>query len=217
MSPLSDDRQRTAAFFTGEITRTTGNQGRSPAKDDAPTPPPGRRIMQKPDGPNYREQVVAWIHEQMINRTEVDLPEFAKEATAHFAKDRKFVAGLFGELAPQIIYDLCRRSISVNRWMLQPDIDGEPSPSPGVRPSRFEKWFEHVAEGRSVRLMDMTRSDLLAAAIERRKRGEHEIGLARLWTRLAGTLDEGERVRDQFTAEQIAAMAATEEVPMATA
>jgi hypothetical protein len=71
--------------------------------------------------------------------------------------------------------------------------------------SRFLGWFEHSGE-RHVRLMDMTKEDLLASASERRKRGNREYVIAELWTQLAGKLKKGQRVEERFTAEEIEAM-----------
>lgn len=70
---------------------------------------------------------------------------------------------------------------------------------------RFLNWYEHAGD-RHVRVMDMTREDLLLAASERRRRGDTEHRRAALWTRIAGQLEGGQKVGDRFTAEQLDTM-----------
>ncbi len=67
---------------------------------------------------------------------------------------------------------------------------------------KWNQWFEHVGD-RDIRLMAMTREDLLVAASERRQRATTENEIARVWEVLADGLDEGETVGDRYKPEQI--------------
>jgi hypothetical protein len=71
------------------------------------------------------------------------------------------------------------------------------------RAQRFERWREHVGD-RHLKLMDMTRNDLLQAAAERITRGLDELRIAALEQRLADRLEHDQRVSDAWSAEEIA-------------
>ena len=59
------------------------------------------------------------------------------------------------------------------------------------------------AEGRHVKLMKMTKGQLLGAAQERAGNAAYNMGLSKTWTELAEGLEEGQAVEDVFTEEEI--------------
>lgn len=69
--------------------------------------------------------------------------------------------------------------------------------------ARWMTFREDCGPGQSIRLMDMTRSQLEIAEARRRGRARVEEAYADLWAILRARLGEGERVGDRWTPQQI--------------
>jgi hypothetical protein len=154
-----------------------------------------------------RSRVRQWVREHVEGEAEIVIPDLVNDAVSAFSKDRKFLTALATETLRDMIYRQAVEEISRSRMFILGDVavDREGVKQRARKQSAFASWLEHVGD-RHVRLMDMTHEDLLAAASEREKRGQHELGIATLWRTLANQLEGGQTVSTKFTAEEIEAM-----------
>lgn len=156
-----------------------------------------------------RAQLKEWIAKRIAGEDEVILPDLVQECIVHFSKDSAFIQSLFKEALRELVYTYGMHVIK-NSHSLIPVGEGGISREEITKRSRkhsvFANWLEHAGD-RHVRLLEMTREQLLEAAQERRNRGNHEIRLAVLWETLAQQLEGGQRVSSKFTTEDIDVMA----------
>lgn len=156
---------------------------------------------------NTRAILARWVREHIDQEAEVNLPELVNEAITHFSADKTFLTRFLRENIRALIYDLVQGMVAssrgVDRVLLGDTVTTSDKITKRARSaSVFSNWLEHV-DNHHVRLLDMTREELLIAATERIARGEAELHLANLWRTLAEDLEGGQRVRERFTAEEI--------------
>lgn len=157
-----------------------------------------------------RQQVAEWVRAQMEGQEAVSLPDLVNDAVAHFEPQRSFVRQFLAESLRPIIYDLASTVAKQSRrnFVVAGDelvTREELTERSNKRASRWESWLEHVG-GKHVRLLDMTREELILAADIRRGRADSELRIAHLWDALAAKLEGGQRVRDRFTPAEIETM-----------
>lgn len=160
-------------------------------------------------GSGPRAQVRLWINEQIKGQSEVNVPEIAKGVIEHFKGDEEFIAAFFDEMLYPIAYDTVidvvkRTRGAANVVQLGDEMVGRDEVKQrGKRlSSRWNSWLEHVGD-KHVRLMDMTKTDCVAAKILRTDRGEHELRIAALFDALAVRLEDSQKVKDAFTPQEI--------------
>ena len=155
-----------------------------------------------------RAQVRQWVREQMEDASEVDLPALAGRAVAHFRGDAAFIQTFLDESLPTLVYDIASSIGSKTRLLSFGDhlATRATVADAATRHTVFERWLEH-AGARHIRLLSMTKADLLVAAEERRKRGEHDMWLSRLWVRIAKDMSDEDTVGERFTTEEIEKLA----------
>ncbi len=159
-----------------------------------------------------RRQYRAWIREELEGREAVSLPELTETILVRLKSDAALLdAWLSESLAPLVAQDI-RQICSATRSHV---VFGDEALAPtalkakvAASKPRWQAWLEHAGD-RHVRLMDMQKEDLLAAADEREQRGMSNIELAALWRELAARLPADRKVGDLFTEEQIEALAAS--------
>jgi hypothetical protein len=152
-----------------------------------------------------RTQLREWLDNEIAHADEVKLPDLANTALEHFSRDTRFLRDFLKENLRDVLYLEAQRFIATtrNHVLLGSTITTRSGfQATARRKSVFENWFEHVND-RHIHVLDMSKTDLLAASTERRERGEREITLANLWRSLADKLDPKQHVRDVFTAEEI--------------
>jgi pyruvate/2-oxoglutarate dehydrogenase complex dihydrolipoamide acyltransferase (E2) component len=162
-----------------------------------------------------RVQVAGWVRQAIADQPEVSLPDLADAAMVHFGDDPAFLQAFFREHVREMVYTLAQQVVGSSRSTrlrfesLQPVVTtdaaeqgGQPRPVEVRAKTCWPTWFEH-AGSRHVRLFDMQRGDLLAAAEERERRGQTELQLAGLWRKLASNLPEGKSVGEVYTEESI--------------
>lgn len=152
-----------------------------------------------------RAKVRLWVRERIQGEEEVSLPELANEAIQVLGGDRKFITAFANECLHDMVLELASQVIKQTRGLIKigdvvTDVEGVKRRA--RKQSVFANWLEHVGD-RHVRLLDMTREDLLSAADERQTRGERELEVAALWRTLAQRLEGGQAVKDRFSAEEI--------------
>lgn len=149
-----------------------------------------------------RSKVRAWVLAKVYKQAEVEIPELAHDAVAHFKKDATFVDALFTESLYDLVYAIASKAVGSTRIINTPDIT--PEEGDGAPPkSVFYRWMEH-AGSRNVAVLNMTKEDLKLAEKERRDRGSYNIALADLWRYLYTHMKQGdEMVADRFSSEQI--------------
>lgn len=155
-----------------------------------------------------KARIRQWVREEIEGKEEVQLPELASKAIDTFKKDTKFLRQLAEESLRAMVYQLAYQAVQQTRgmWMAgDTAVTKEAIRQRARKHSLFRDWLEHVND-KHIRLMDMTREELLIAADEREKRGKHEIGLAALWRTLAERLEGGETVGNRYTPDEIEAM-----------
>lgn len=180
-----------------------------------------------------REQLCHWYEEQIEGQSELYAPDLAAKAVSWVEGDlaknaeerrqaqelrKKFLLELFYPMA----YELLRQVLRNKRDSSPPPANeddaeggggaeaiGEPE-TPQERHERIRQAFKYQydtfmerALKRHVLVMNMTREELLDAALNRRKMVERHTELAVLWVDLAKDLRDGERVRDRFTVHDI--------------
>jgi hypothetical protein len=150
---------------------------------------------------SVRATVRNWIMARVTKEGEVELPDLAKSAIAHFGRDSHFKQQLFEESLYQLVYDLGQKALQTSR-RVDPDIVPEREDGKIVR-SIFAKWMEHAGD-HHVAVLQMSKEDLKLAEAERRERGAHETAIANLWRYLREHMKgSDEIVADRFTSAQI--------------
>lgn len=166
----------------------------------------------EPKEKSTRARLSEWVRAELGTADEVQIPALTERAMQHFIKDKGFVAALFRENVRSLIYEVVQTVVSNSRGELvqlgDEVVDSQEFKARARRRSTFESWLEHVGD-RHVRVLDMTREDLLVAAKERTDRGNHELELARLWRAMARKLEGGQQVREVFTAAEIESLRAS--------
>ena len=161
---------------------------------------------------NPTRELRSYFRDQLEQRAHdpggIKLPDLVAEAVEFFMRKPDFVRAFVQKHLYQMVYQTASQVAQTYRpgeVLLMGDtvIDrAELAQRASVLKNRWEKWLEH-ANGVYKPLFDMSKSDLLAAALERRKRATAEFELATLWESMANRLDEGQIVKDVFTPEMI--------------
>lgn len=156
-----------------------------------------------------RAQLAQWIRAEIDGKSTVELPALADAAVEAFATDQQFVRDFMAEMMRPMVYEVAKQVMKSTRpkgdiidlgdKLMERSEFKEQSKKAGAR---WRTWLEHSGT-KHIRLMEMTRADLKAAADERRKRGDAEYELANLWDALAERLEGNERVSERFTADEI--------------
>lgn len=140
---------------------------------------------------------------------EISLPSITDSVVAILMTDDDFVAEFMRTTLRSEVYAQVSAVVAATRDL---SVVGDTAMSDGAVKkratefaSRFLGWYEHAGD-RHVQVMEMTREDLLVAAAERRQRGDREFRLASLWSRLADSLEGGQKVSERFTPEQVEAL-----------
>lgn len=151
-----------------------------------------------------RAQIKRWVREEIQGRDEVRISELVVDAMNLF-NSPEFQHQLFVEALREMVYNLASDVIKETRGLI-PTIGGATSKQAIRRKASqhiiFSQWMEHVGD-RHIRLLEMTREDLVVAAAERRQRGEYELGLATLWEQLAEDLEPGQKVSTKWSVDDI--------------
>jgi len=156
-------------------------------------------------GKTPRQQLAAWLREQVAGSDEVLLPDLAKRAVAAHATDSAFLAAWFADTGYAVAYTLATQVCAETRMRVGHDQPSTPEtpPAPPAPPRRaWLDQLEHVGD-RYVRFGDMTKEDLRSAIAERKAPALTELHRIGLMERLAGKLGAGQRVREQFSEEDV--------------
>lgn len=151
-----------------------------------------------------RSEIRSFVRNLVTDEQEVSAPELVNRAIENFASNEEFVRQLFTEAFHDIVYAEVQAVIAETRIIRVPGytFTQEELSKRVAKHSVFKNWLEHSGE-RHIRVMDMTKEDLLVAASERESRGERELKLANLWRSIAGELNNGEKVSTKFTSEDL--------------
>lgn len=154
-----------------------------------------------------RAKVRQWVREYIDGKEEVQLPELTNTAVFELGKDKKFLTLLATETLRDMVYEIAKSVVHSSRLIVLGDeaVSRDEVKRRSRGHSVFRDWLEHVGD-RHIRLLEMTREELLVAADEREKRGRHEIELASLWRTLAQQLEGGQTVGSKYTPEAIEEM-----------
>lgn len=157
------------------------------------------------DTPRGRLRV--WVESRIDGVDSFEVPALVSEAATEFFGDPAWTKAMFGRLLAVEIGGILQQ--------LRPrgTMAGDTATTKKGMKERADAlarkwggWFEHTSAGH-VRLMAMTRPQLLEAAAEREARGAIEIRTAKLWRALAAQLRSDEQtVREHFRPEMIEAL-----------
>lgn len=162
---------------------------------------------------SIRSQIRANVLEAIETEDFVRLPDLAAKAQRLFLDDPGLREELANEVLPGVILDIVQRTVAETRKINKEVIatqSGVITSADAIRKAAkahnvFGDWMERVeTEGKHVRLMKMTKGQLLGAAQERAGNAAYNTGLSKTWTELAEGLEEGQAVEDVFTDEDIA-------------
>lgn len=153
-----------------------------------------------------RGQIRQLVRDRLVLNSEIWLPTLTNELVDVILADPPLLAKLVKEVLRDMVYDIAQRTMQETRGkqILLGDVM---TTRYGVRTAAklhpaFTEWYEHVGD-RHIKLMEMTRADLLVAASEREMRGKHEIVIATVWRQLASKLRGAQKVGEKFTEEDI--------------
>lgn len=165
--------------------------------------------------PSTRGRIRAWVRAAIADKPAVKLPELTRDLVARFADDREFVMAWLAETLPAVAYEEVQAVCAATRAhiVFGDEVVSRAEFGEHVRQQRprWQAWLEHVGD-RHVRLWEMRRDDLLAAAAEREARGAEEYRRAVLWRELAARLRGRKTVGEVFTEEEIDVLAASLDV-----
>lgn len=151
--------------------------------------------------------VLEFLRKNYGDADRVDAPTLASAARAQFVDDPAFVGSLVSEFFDVTLYQIVRGWLASTRRPSHLSKTAETSPLAIVltRPSRnWARFMEHTGNA-YVRVLQMTRAELLDAAANRRARAAVDAGYANTWERLAARLQrDDERVCDRWTVDEIA-------------
>lgn len=172
--------------------------------------------------PSARAQLRTWIRAQIDGQSEVSLPDLTTSAVEWVSskENRSLAQALLAEFLRPWVYEEALRVVSESRAEARTN----PSTAPHQliqlgdtivsrsavtrRAATLERYwlgFREHAGDRHVLLMDMTSADLALAEAERRKRADTDTEHADLWAKLRTRLENGQRVRDVWSAQEIEA------------
>lgn len=195
-----------------KVVKTRAGTGRR-AGQQTQVQAPGQRPTSgdaEPRVESVRARIRAWVREQADGREELNLSELADGLLERLMQDPE---ALRAYLRPGLMEDVRAVLHNLRGFILMgPNTAATPEAITRRGASltrRWASWYEHVGE-RHISLLSMTRTDLLAAAAERRQRAAVEMGIADFLVGLASQLPEGEEgtggektVGECLTAEQV--------------
>lgn len=155
-----------------------------------------------------RQQLSDWVKSEIEGQTEINIPAITLKAEQAFKGNRRFIQQFVNETLHSIVYEVVRKVLADDRTIVGDaaveDVK-EHVRKRAANHSVFSRWFEHVGD-RHVRLLDMTREELLVAAELREKRGTTELKYAALWRTIANGLEGGQMVGAKYKPEEIERM-----------
>lgn len=143
-----------------------------------------------------------YLRATIADMAEVDLPALTQQAVEHFESDEEFVRQFFRENFYQRVYTIATQICATTRKDMVAHFETAQPPAPKEARPKWLARLEHAA-GRYIRLADMDRATLKAAAAERRQRGETELHLSGLWEKLAAKMPEDKTVKEVYSDEEI--------------
>ncbi len=155
---------------------------------------------------SIRSRLRVWITEEVEDLHEFELSTVADSATDYFLTDSEFVGTVLRDLLRAMAYEVTAGVAQRTRGFIV--LGNHVASREGLKEQakhlsgKWDRWLEHVGT-RHLRLMDMTREDLLTAAAERRLRAKTENTIATLWETLAEKLEGGQVLRERFTPAEI--------------
>jgi len=151
----------------------------------------------------------------------VKISDLVEEANQEFATDADWVAQFVQEALNDMVRSVIRQAVASTRgqykkYVFRDTVMGvrayaeqTTQESATLRMKLMSKWGSWMEfNGRQhVRLLDMTRKDLIAAAEERERRAHRELEIAALWREMAAAMpDDSVTVRDTFNVAEIEAL-----------
>lgn len=167
-----------------------------------------------------RLQLRRWAIEQFAAESEsaISFPQVTEDLLDRISDDPRFVRELLRTELRHVIYEQVRMAAQDTRdlrgWILVGDTLQSPEAlaARSRRKTAFERWFswlETVSPTRTLRLANMTRTDLLEAAARRRRRAQTEMRIADLWEQLAQGMNHTQTVEERYSPETVEEIAQT--------
>ena len=149
------------------------------------------------------------------------LTDLTEQALKEFAVDPEWVTAFVSESLESMIRSVAQKAVASTRghyrkYVFRDTVMGvqayatqttqEAATLSMKLMQKWGSWMEHTGQSH-LRLLDMTRADLLAAAEERERRANRELEVARLWRAMADAMPGGATtVREAFKLEDIEIM-----------
>jgi hypothetical protein len=150
-----------------------------------------------------RQQLSAWLREQIDGQTQIDMPALADRAVAHFSVDVDFLRDWAADTLRPVAYALGTQ-IAQDTRVASVTHSGAPAVATADKQPRatWLQRLEHVGD-RYIRLGAMNKQEVQDWAKERRERGTIELHLAGLGEKLAAKMPEGKTVAEVFSDDEI--------------
>lgn len=152
-----------------------------------------------------RGRLREWFEARIEGLDEFDIADIETEAVDIFLADKEWTAAMFRRMLGAELRSLLttmRERVTLGDTVTTKQ--GMKERADALN-KKWGAWVEHTPSG-YVRLMAMTKPQLLIAAEEREARGNVELRTAKLWRALAAELKADQRVKDHFRADQIEAL-----------
>ncbi len=160
-----------------------------------------------------RAELASFVRETIEGEDRVEMGDLVETAIGKFQQDPAWVNAFLREQLYSIVYGIAQNVVARTRsgavivGSAIVSQSGARAIATAPRP-RWQSWLEHDGSG-YVRLPEMTREQLLAAADQREGRAQREASIAAFWRVLADHLNAGQRVADVFDDAQLDALLAT--------
>jgi hypothetical protein len=151
-----------------------------------------------------------WVKGEVEGEDHVDLARLADEAVDYFMRDEEILRNCLRIVLRPLVYEVARLVLRSTRGEevidLGPDeivTRGEHTRRGKTLSQKFAKWMEHSGDNGHMRMVKMTKPQLLIAAQERKRRGHTELKIAAFQERLAAGMKSGEVVEQRYTIEDM--------------
>lgn len=154
--------------------------------------------------PSSAGRVRQWIRTRLVGCTEIHLPTLHEETVQWVLGQRGLTESLLRELMRDLVYDIVQRLVATTRkdLVFMGEDLREKEPMIQRAALKWARWLEHT-QTKHVIAMEMTRQDCLEAAAQRFLQAERGLALGHLWAYIGEHLQDGERVRDRYTPEDV--------------
>lgn len=146
---------------------------------------------------SLKRKIATWAKKAVEEQPSFSLPAVAGHIVKLAEAEPDYATAVADEFVYPAVYDVLQRVVAKGRrhtFVGEEVMTLEEARERATADARewMTRWFEFTGS-RHVRLEEMRRPDLLAAAAIRERRGRHELAIAAIWRKAAERLPDDER------------------------